>query len=221
MVKKNTFGDNKNKISLSMNVKRINWKEIIAGIKKQERKVFDDLEQYLLPIILRYIRNNSGGYQDIKDIYQEALWVIYQKTVAGFFDENPGIFPKYFLGTVRLMWLNELDRRAKQNLVQLDLTDLEIIDESDKMLADKLLKEEYFDLIDTCLGQLTADYQELLRMRYLEQKSLSEIAQKTGRTYDFTRTKLFRGRKRLRKIISNHQMVLVTFINLLQYNVLC
>src|SRR3569833_262557 len=83
--------------------------EIVFGILNNSENAIKRLYVAYFPMVLQLIINNSGTPDDAKDIYQEAIIVLYNKIKKGDFELNSKL--KSFLYSVcRRLWLKRLSQ---------------------------------------------------------------------------------------------------------------
>src|SRR3954467_7025967 len=81
--------------------------EVILGILNNSETVLKRLYLAYFPMVLQLIINNSGNQDDAKDIYQEAIIVLYNKVKGGEFELSSKL--KTFIYSVcRRLWLKRL-----------------------------------------------------------------------------------------------------------------
>ena len=66
----------------------------------------------ILPYISRYIKANSGTGDDAKDIFQDALVILYRKVQDGEFEQT-GTLKGYLYSVSKNLWSQELRRRKR------------------------------------------------------------------------------------------------------------
>ncbi len=89
---------------------------IIKGIRDKEDEIIKYIYETYYPVIKRLILKNKGNADDGKDIFQEALFIIYKK------NKIEGLvltcsFETYFYSICKRLWLKELRQRKYQNMI--------------------------------------------------------------------------------------------------------
>ncbi len=83
--------------------------EIVFGILNNSESAIKRLYVAYFPMVLQLIINNNGTADDAKDIYQEAIIVLYNKIKKGDFELNSKL--KTFIYSVcRRLWLKRLSQ---------------------------------------------------------------------------------------------------------------
>jgi len=140
-------------------------KEIIEHLKNNKYSKATNGLYNLLPAIKKYICANNGTTEDAKDIFQDALVVLYKKAhTVEFMLTVP--LKTYLHAVVKNLWLTELRHRKKLPVAELqkDLTDL-VIDE-----------EPGFNLAEAAFNLLGEKCRQLLILFYFKKKNFREIA---------------------------------------------
>lgn len=140
--------------------------EIIQFLKNnQYTKAVKHLYSYYKDI-KGYVIKNSGSREDAEDIFQEALFVVYNKINNDELVLTSSL--KYYLfGVSRNLWRQELRNR------KIDVTLLE--DENEK--AELFNIEDNYNNAERAFGLLGEKCKQLLIRFYIKKESLKTIAQ--------------------------------------------
>jgi DNA-directed RNA polymerase specialized sigma24 family protein len=85
----------------------INEKLLLQGLAKNDKKAIETLYRENFNVIQALILHNNGTSEDAKDIFQEAIIVLYEKVISGNFELNCQI--RTFVYSVsRRLWLKRL-----------------------------------------------------------------------------------------------------------------
>ena len=118
-----------------------------------------------LPSIKKYICANSGTEEDAKDIFQDALVILYKKVNSTEFVLSASL-TTYLNAIAKNLWLTDLRRRKK-------LPE----DKSSTEIADVVTYEETgFTIATTAFNLLGEKCRQLLMLFYFKKKSFKEIA---------------------------------------------
>ncbi len=148
----------------------------IAGILEGDGAVLRHLYHQQYPFLLRLVRDYGGAESDIKDVFQDAVLLVFQKAQQPDF-QLTSKFSTYFFGICRHLWLNMRTKKAATAEVTLS-EDAKYIPDSD-LLADDLLHVEQGNLFWNAFQQLGADCQQVLEY-FFQKLSMETIAQKMG-----------------------------------------
>jgi RNA polymerase sigma factor (sigma-70 family) len=129
------------------------------------------------PVIARMVQLNNGSEDDAKDLFQEAVIILYEKVQTGNFDLYSKL--KTFLYAVcRRLWLKKL-----QGNTWIGLSDgMEEHLPLEDTLEEHEKKDEQFRIMQKAMGTLGEPCKTLLSDYYLHKRSMQEIAEKFGYT---------------------------------------
>jgi RNA polymerase sigma factor (sigma-70 family) len=146
---------------------------IIQGIKEQNEEVLTYVYKKYFSTVRRFVFNNHGNMQDAKDIFQEAIVVLYRKIHSGEFDGSKSGIKTFLLGIARFLWLKEMKLRRVEEEANDDYGYLEVNPfitdhEYEKSRKYALYQKHFLTLSEECqrLWQLIFDnfsYQEIAR----------------------------------------------------------
>ncbi len=171
-------------------------REILQGIAENNREIIKTFYRDNLRYIRKYIIQNSGTKEDVEDVFQDAMIVLFQKLKSDSVILNAGL-NTYFFGICKNIWMKRLRRKNKvlvhggsfENEKQLSET---IIDDMDQKERKNLYRNYFLRLSESC--------QELLTMVF-KGKSMREIGELTGYTEQYARKKKFECKKNLLECI--------------------
>lgn len=113
-------------------------------------------------------------------------------------------------------WLHQVAKnhclmqlRTPRNLKTVEFNAEVMQNEESVHLNGVLEKEENFKLLENCLGTLTIDQQEAIRLFYLEGKCYNEIVEQTGREWNQVRSFIQNGRRNLKICMEKSESTIV------------
>ncbi len=147
--------------------------QIIEGIFQSDRKVMDFIYERYYGKVESFIMGRGGNPEHVKDVFQEALMVIYQKI------QDKGLkltcaFSTYLLAVCKNIWMHDM-RKIKYHLVE----DSRLDTVSEEDMVDRELEEKLLALFEYHFKQLSKDCQKLLRLHF-NKVSLADIQQIFG-----------------------------------------
>jgi len=156
-------------------------------------------ENYLA--IQTFIVKNSGHPDDARDIFQEAMIVLFEKAKSSSFTLSCQL-QTYLYSICRRLWLKKLQRQNRFNpAIETDQVIVAVDDEIDsheKMSSDLVLMEN-------AMMKLGEPCKSLLEAFYIEKRSMPEIAAHFGYTNaDNAKTQKYKCLMRLKKIFFAH-----------------
>lgn len=123
-------------------------------------EVIQQLYDENFDVIDRLIESNGGSFEDAKDIFQEAVMVLFRVLKEDKFDFNSSI-STFLYSVARIQWLKDLNRRKKQQLI-FDLKDN--FPDLEKNIVGIIEKNERYRLYQEKFQELSEDCRKVLSM---------------------------------------------------------
>lgn len=153
----------------------INEKILLQGLARNDKKAIETIYKDNYSIIQALVVNNNGTAEDAKDIFQEAMIVLYEKAQSGNFELNCRI--KTFMYSVgKRLWLKKLMQQNKF-LVSEGHDEVVSIDEEVEEHAKRNIE---FEMMEQAMRGLGEPCKSLLEAFYIQKKSMQEIAASFG-----------------------------------------
>lgn len=171
--------------------------DIIDGIAKGSSSELEYLYAAYFPMVFQLIIKNNGDEDDAKDIFQEAVIVLYDKINSGDFVLSSKL--KTFLYSVcRRLWLKRLN---KPDRISFNMQEHEEVVSVDEDVLVYQQKEDQFLLMEQSLHLLGEPCQTIISDFYLRNLSMQEICEKFGYTNaDNAKTQKYKCLQRLKKL---------------------
>ncbi len=171
--------------------------EILYGILNNEGIILERLYKAYFPMVLQLIINNNGTDDDAKDVYQEAIIVLYEKVKAGNFELNSKL--KTFLYSVcRRLWLKKLNYQSRFVGNLNDYEDHFVVDHD---IAVHEEKEMQLNKMAGTLDELGEPCKTIIEDFYIHHMGMQEICEKFGYTNaDNAKTQKYKCLQRLKKL---------------------
>ncbi|GAA4398899.1 hypothetical protein GCM10023187_10020 [Nibrella viscosa] len=171
--------------------------ELLVGVATGSDEALTQLYRRYFPMVLHLVISNSGNEDDAKDIYQEALVVVYEKVTTGTLDLNCQL-KTYLYSVSRRLWLKQLALRSRDNR---GLVDTESAVSVDDDMAEHEVRDRQFDLMADSLERLGEPCRTLLEDFYIRHLSMQDITEKFGYTNsDNAKTQKYKCLMRLKKL---------------------
>lgn len=166
------------------------------GISQQQDEVIRLIYQKFFPGIRQFILNNSGNEEDAKDMFQDAVMVIYDKTRKGRIEVNCSFYT-YLFSICRNLWLRQLKEKSKLR-VTFSINE-EYIEGED--LEQAAYEQEQFNIYWKQFQRLGEGCQRLLNL-FFQGKSMKEIAEQLGFGSErYARKRKFQCKEKLLELI--------------------
>ncbi|MEC5146689.1 sigma-70 family RNA polymerase sigma factor [Chitinophaga sp. 212800010-3] len=153
-------------------------RELLLGLAKGDDKSLEIIYSENFPVVLRMILQHNGSEDDAKDIFQEAIIVLYEKVQKDDFTLSSRL--KTFLYSVcRHLWLKKVQRTYGLYALTPELE--EVVPASEE-LAEHEARDQEFRVMEGAMKNIGQPCQTILEDYYLHKKSMQEIAEKFGYT---------------------------------------
>ena len=179
----------------------IDEKELLEGLAANDRKAVETIYRDNFNMVQALIINNNGSSDDAKDIFQEAMIVLYEKVRSGGFELHCQL--KTFVYSVcRRLWLKRLQQ---QNRYSAPGDSMEPVVPVDEDLDAHEQRNAEFDMMEKALGSLGEPCKSLLEAYYLQKQNMQVIAARFGYTNaDNAKTQKYKCLVRLKKLFFSH-----------------
>ena len=175
----------------------INEQNLLEGLALNDRQAIETIYKQHYNMVQTLILSNSGCSDDARDIFQEAMIVLYEKSKSGSFELHCQI-KTYVYSVSRRLWLKRLQQLQKflpdvnglDELVPVE----EEVEAAEKRSAD-------FHLMERAMSNLGEPCKSLLEAFYVHKKNMTEIASNFGYTNaDNAKNQKYKCLMRLKKI---------------------
>lgn len=148
------------------------------GLAKNDAKAIETIYRNNFNMVQSFVLNNNGSYDDARDIFQEAMIVLYENVKTDSFILTCQI-KTYVYSICRRLWLKRLQQLSRFAFHVDSLEETvpveEDLDNQEKRNAD-------FAIMERALGSLGEPCKSLLEAYYLEKKDMTHIAATFGYT---------------------------------------
>ncbi|MCO5235039.1 MAG: RNA polymerase sigma factor [Chitinophagaceae bacterium] len=171
--------------------------ELIRGLSLNDKKAVACIYEDNYSLIRNLVVRNNGTEDDAKDIFQEALIVLYEKSKTGSFELNCQI-KTYLYAVGRRLWLKRLQYNNRYDLQVPGFED-SVHPEEDLELHEKRNNE--FGMMEHALSDLGEPCRSLLEAYYMQKQNMQDIAVRFGYTNaDNAKNQKYKCLLRLRKL---------------------
>jgi RNA polymerase sigma factor (sigma-70 family) len=172
--------------------------EILGGIRVGDSRVLGRLYQQHYPRIAQMIRTNSGTEDDARDIFQDAVMVLYSKAQDSGFQLTSSLFT-FLFAVSRNLWLKKLRNVAREG-VTIPVELVSIVD-ADPQEEAEWIHEAQLQLYRRKFRELGDGCQEILGLTAAGKK-IGEIAQQLGMSSEvYARQRKFKCKEQLTRMI--------------------
>ncbi len=148
-------------------------------------------------MIAKLITDNNGSLDDAKDVFQEAVIILYDKVKSDDF-ELKSLLKTYLYAICRNIWLKRLQYGSILSY-DIELYSDQLAVEED--IEEKELKDEAFKKMEGALQQLGEPCRTIIRDFYIRNLSMTAICDKFGYTNpDNAKNQKYKCLQRLKKL---------------------
>ena len=150
---------------------------LLQGLARNDKKSVETIYKDNYNLVQALVINNNGTSEDAKDIFQEAMIVLYEKVQSGSFELHCQI--KTFVYSVsRRLWLKRLMQQNRFNISDGHEDSISV----DEEMEDHEKRNTEFLMMEKAMNGLGEPCKSLLEAFYLKKKSMQEIAGTFGYT---------------------------------------
>jgi len=170
---------------------------LLEGLAKNDRQAAETLYRQHYSMVQSMVIHNNGTNDDARDIFQEAMIVLYEKSRSGSFELNCQL-KTYVYSVCRRLWLKKLGQRQKY------IPDMNGIEETvpvDEDVDSHEQRNGEFQVMEKALLSLGEPCKSLLEAFYLQKRNMTEIAGSFGYTNaDNAKNQKYKCLMRLKKL---------------------
>ncbi len=170
---------------------------LLRGLADNDTKAIETIYKDNFKMVQAFILNNSGSYDDARDIFQEAMITLYEKAKSDSFVLTSQI-KTYIYSVCRRLWLKRLQQMGRY-VAQTEILDETVAVEDDIAIHDK--RNADFAIMDRAMNSLGEPCKSLLESYYIQKKGMQEIAADFGYTNaDNAKNQKYKCLMRLKKL---------------------
>lgn len=171
--------------------------ELLKGLANNDKRAIETIYKENYTLIQYLIINNNGTEDDARDVFQEGLMVLYEKSRNPSFELNCQL-KTYIYSVCRRLWLKRLQaaRRFEPHVEALE----EIVPVEDDLETHEKLNRQY-NTMKSAIGKIGEPCKSLLEAFYIHEKSMQDIASFFGYTNaDNAKNQKYKCLMRLKKL---------------------
>lgn len=173
-------------------------KALLKGLAANDKQAIEQIYKDNYNTIQAFILNNNGSTDDARDIFQEAMIVLYEKAQSAEFELTSQL-KTYIYSVCRRLWLKKLNQMQRYSNGFSERLEETVPVEEDLELHEK--KDADFTLMETALGKIGEPCKSLLDAYYVQKKQMQQIAMEFGYTNaDNAKTQKYKCLMRLKKL---------------------
>ncbi len=172
-------------------------KEIFRSIGNNEKGAIEAVYKENYSLIQHFIISNNGTEDDARDVFQEAMMVLYEKSRSSEFELTCQI-RTYLYSVCRRLWLKKLQysRRIESQVEHYD----KVVAVEEDLEQHEKLTQQYLTM-RTAMGKIGEPCKSLIEAFYVHRKNMHEIAGFFGYTNaDNAKNQKYKCLVRLKKL---------------------
>ncbi|HWK56002.1 MAG TPA: sigma-70 family RNA polymerase sigma factor [Parapedobacter sp.] len=170
---------------------------ILEGVARGDAGSLERLYRDYFPMILNMIVQNNGTEEEAKDVFQEAVIVLYDKVKQHDFELTSRL-KTYIYSVCRRLWLKQLGSKDRTFRDVAAYEDIIVVEEDLAMHEEKDLQ---LTMMEQALDELGEPCRTIIRDFYIANLSMQEICDKFGYTNaDNAKTQKYKCLQRLKKL---------------------
>ena len=168
---------------------------ILSESPFERKKGLNHLYETCLPKVLTFVKKNSGTEEEARDIFQDAITILYKHLLEQRFRGESSL-SSYTFAIARNLWFMQL--RKKKVTVSTDDLEVGIVEKQDEL---------NIGLIHKLVDQIGEVCKSLLVSFYHQAKSMKEIAHMFGLgSEQAAKTKKLRCMKKLNAVVVEYKL---------------
>ena len=174
-----------------------NEQTLLKGLANNDAEAVEAIYKSNFSLVQSFVLNNNGSYDDARDIFQEAMIVLYENAKSDSFVLTCKI-TTYVYSVCRRLWLKRLQQLNRFSTKVENLEEIVPV-EDDLEIHEK--RNEDFLIMEKAMGNLGEPCKSLLEAYYLQKKDMTEIAELFGYTNaDNAKNQKYKCLVRLKKL---------------------
>jgi RNA polymerase sigma factor (sigma-70 family) len=151
---------------------------LLLGLAKNDRQAIETIYRENYNMVQSLIVNNNGSADDARDIFQEAMIVLYEKSKSSSFELNCQV-KTYLYSVCRRLWLKRLQQVQRYSIESDNMA--EVVPVEDEIEAQEQRNAEFLTMEKALMG-LGEPCKSLLEAFYLQKRNMTDIAGNFGYT---------------------------------------
>jgi RNA polymerase sigma factor (sigma-70 family) len=178
-----------------------NERFLLQGLARNDKKAVETIYKENYSTVQSLVINNNGSADDAKDIFQEAMIILYEKARSGTFELNC-LIKTYVYSVARRLWLKKLQQANRYNG---EIGNAETLVQVEDDIEGHARRDAEFEMMEKAISGLGEPCKSLLEAFYLQKRNMQEIAANFGYTNaENAKTQKYKCLMRLKKIFFTH-----------------
>ncbi|MEP6675242.1 MAG: sigma-70 family RNA polymerase sigma factor [Ferruginibacter sp.] len=171
--------------------------QLLKGLAVNDKKAIETIYRDNYSMVQLFVLNNTGTADDARDIFQEAMIVLFEKACSGTFELNCQL-KTYIYSVCRRLWLKKLNQMQRFS-GQVESLEETVPVEEETEVHEK--RNADFAMMEHAMSKIGEPCKSLLDAYYVKKKPMQEIAADFGYTNaDNAKTQKYKCLMRLKKL---------------------
>ena len=172
-------------------------RDLLEGLAINDHRSTSAIYKENYGIVQAFILQNNGTYDDARDVFQEAMMVLYENSKKPNF-ELTCLIKTYLYSICRRIWLKRLQQNHRYTAPVESLEELVPVEEE---IEEKEKLDSNFVMMDSAMKSLGEPCKSLLEAYYIHKKHMIDIAEEFGYTNaDNAKNQKYKCLMRLKKL---------------------
>ncbi len=170
---------------------------LIQGIRKQDSTILQYIYRKYYPSVEHLILKNRGDKQDARDIFQEAIIIVYRKSLDPEFLLESSL-KTYLISISKYLWLKDLRNKKTEDEALVTYAITEVPQDLDEEF---IKKHQRYKIYQENYKLLSKECQKLLSL-YFKEIPIADIAKRLNyKSKNFVKKKKYECKERLIQLI--------------------
>lgn len=169
---------------------------LLQGLASNDRRAIETIYKLHYKMVQALIVANNGTAEDAKDIFQEAIVVLYEKVTGGTFELHCQL-KTYLYSVSRRLWLRRLQQQSRYLLAETERDYVAVEEDTEAHQR----RDMEFGLMERAMAGIGEPCKSLLEAFYIHRQGMQEIAAAFGYTNaDNAKNQKYKCLVRLKKL---------------------
>lgn len=170
---------------------------LIRGLAEENKTIIEKIYKDNYSMVQNMVLTNFGTSDDAADIFQEAMIVLFEKSINPEFQLHCQL-KTYLYSVCKRLWLKKLQRDKRLSIQTNDFEQTVLVEEDIEYLEKR---QQDFQLMETAMNKIGEPCKSLLEAFYIQKKQMQQIAVAFNYTNaDNAKTQKYKCLIRLKKL---------------------
>lgn len=177
----------------------MNEKTVIKRCQNGDKAAFDELVRFFYPYVTKYLLKLTGNPDITEDLTQETFIKII-RAIDTYDAYGRATFATYIITVAKNCYI---DYCRKHKEIYTDITETDIGD--NKNLEEEVVRKLEYEQIIRYINGLPPNQQQAIKLKYIDELTLNEIAEITGVPSKTVKSRIHEGKNKLRNLLKKRK----------------